>query len=59
MGINTLIYTGANDDTNEASGIGINLATPSNVVTTVMKDLIEYGGSSAAGWAWKSIYFGF
>ena len=44
VGINTLIYTGANDDTNEASGIGINLATPSNVVTTVMKDLIEYGG---------------
>ena len=44
VGINTLMYTGANDDTNEASGIGINLATPSNVVTTVMKDLIEYGG---------------
>ena len=35
VGINTLIYTGANDDTNEASGIGINLATPSNVVATV------------------------
>ena len=44
VGINTLIYTGANDDTNEASGIGINLATPSNVVITVIKDLIEYGG---------------
>ena len=44
VGINTLIYTGANDDTNEASGIGINLATPSNVVATVMKDVIEYGG---------------
>jgi len=44
VGINTLIYTGANGDTNEASGIGINLATPSNIVTTVMNDLIEYGG---------------
>ena len=44
VGINTLIYTGINDDSNDASGIGINLATPSNVVNVVMNDLIEYGG---------------
>ena len=54
VGINTLIYTGANDDSNEASGIGINLATPSNVVGTVMNDLIEYGGV-IRGWLGVSV----
>lgn len=54
VGINTLIYTGANDDSNDVSGIGINLATPSNVVSVVMRDLIEYG-SVIRGWLGVSV----
>lgn len=44
VGINTLIYTGGQDQRNDANGIGINLATPSNVVNMVISDLVEYGG---------------
>ena len=54
VGINTLIYTGANDSSTEMSGIGINLATPSNVVNSVMTDLIEYG-SVIRGWLGVSV----
>lgn len=54
VGINTLIYTGAPDQSNDASGIGINLATPSNLVNTVISDLIEYGGV-IRGWLGVSV----
>lgn len=44
VGINTLIYSGGNnDDTDIDNVVGINLATPSNLVLVVMNDLIEYG----------------
>ena len=49
VGINTLIYTAAPDQSNDSSGIGINLATPSNLVNTVISDLIEYG-AVIRGW---------
>ena len=39
-----MIYTGGQDQRSDANGIGINLATPSNLVNTVISDLIEYGG---------------
>jgi serine protease DegS len=54
VGINTLIYTGTNDSNAETNGIGINLATPSNVVTAVMSDLIEYG-TVVRGWLGVSV----
>jgi serine protease DegS len=54
VGINTLIYTGVNDRSTEVSGIGINLATPSNLVSVVMSDLIEYG-SVIRGWLGVSV----
>lgn len=56
VGINTLIYT-ANSDGNEAGqsiGIGINLATPSNLATYVMQDLINYG-RVVRGWLGVSV----
>ncbi len=56
VGINTLIYT-ANNDGGEAGagiGIGINLATPSNLATYVMQDLISYG-SVVRGWLGVSV----
>lgn len=54
VGINTLIYTGGQDQRNDANGIGINLATPSNLVNTVISDLIEYGGV-IRGWLGVSV----
>ena len=54
VGINTLIYTGSLESNSETNGIGINLATPSNVVTTVMSDLIEYG-RVVRGWLGVSV----
>lgn len=43
VGINTLIYTSGNNTENNSNGIGISLATPSNLATFVMKDIIQYG----------------
>ena len=54
VGINTLIYTGGQDQRSDANGIGINLATPSNLVNTVISDLIEYGGV-IRGWLGVSV----
>ena len=54
VGINTLIYTGTQDQRTDANGIGINLATPSNLVNTVIDDLVEYG-SVIRGWLGVSV----
>lgn len=54
VGINTLIYTGGQDQQNDANSIGISLATPSNLVNTVISDLIEYGGV-IRGWLGVSV----
>ena len=56
VGINTLIYTANSDgnETNSSIGIGINLATPSNLATYVMQDLINYG-SVVRGWLGVSV----
>jgi len=43
LGINTLIYTSANQNSQAASGIGIGLAIPSNLAMFVMRDLVDYG----------------
>ena len=49
VGINTLIYTGGQDQRSDANGIGINLATPSNLVNTVFLILLSTAASYAAG----------
>ena len=49
-----MIYTGGQDQRSDANGIGINLATPSNLVNTVISDLIEYGGV-IRGWLGVSV----
>ncbi len=56
VGINTLIYTANNDDsdTGPSIGIGINLATPSNLAIYVMQDLISYG-NVVRGWLGVSV----
>ena len=54
VGINTLIYPGLNDRSTAVCGLGINLATPSNLVSVVMSDLIEYG-SVIRGWLGVSV----
>ncbi len=43
LGINTLIYTGSNQNRGSATGIGISLAIPANLAVFVMQDLIDYG----------------
>ena len=48
VGINTAIYTAA-AETGTAAVSGINLATPSNLATFVMNDLIQYG-TVVRGW---------
>jgi len=53
VGINTLIYTAASDGSPQA-GIGINLATPSNLASFVMQDLIDYG-TVVRGWLGVSV----
>jgi len=54
VGINTLIYTSVGEAGGESSGIGINLATPSNLAFFVMQDLIEYG-RVVRGWLGVSV----
>jgi serine protease DegS len=53
VGINTLIYTTTSEGL-QSNGIGINLATPSNLATFVMEDLINYG-SVVRGWLGVSV----
>jgi serine protease DegS len=54
LGINTLIYTGANRSQGAATGIGISLAIPSNLAVFVMQDLIDYG-EVIRGWLGVSV----
>lgn len=54
VGINTLIFTANGDATQGSSGIGINLATPSNLAAFVMEDLIRYG-KVVRGWLGVSV----
>ncbi|MFT6287174.1 MAG: serine protease DegS [Alcanivorax sp.] len=54
LGINTLIYTGANRSQGAATGIGISLAIPSNLAVFVMEDLIAYG-EVIRGWLGVSV----
>jgi serine protease DegS len=54
VGINTLIFTANGDATQDSSGIGINLATPSNLAAFVMDDLIRYG-KVVRGWLGVSV----
>ncbi len=54
VGINTLIFTANGDTPQESTGIGINLATPSNLATFVMEDLISYG-KVVRGWLGVSV----
>jgi serine protease DegS len=54
LGINTLIYTTANQATNTATGIGISLAIPINLAVFVMQDLIDYG-EVIRGWLGVSV----
>lgn len=49
LGINTLIVTGNAENPQQDSGLGINLATPSNLAQFVMDDLIRYG-KVVRGW---------
>ena len=53
MGINTLIYTAGTENTSN-NAIGINLATPSNLATFVMEDIINFG-SVVRGWLGVSV----
>lgn len=53
LGINTLIYT-TNSDGSQSTGIGINLATPSNLATFVMQDIINFG-TVVRGWLGISV----
>lgn len=52
VGINTLIYTAGSEA--DAGGNGINLATPSNLASWVLQDLIAYG-SVVRGWLGVSV----
>lgn len=55
VGINTLIFTANGGSGNMTStGIGINLATPSNLATFVMEDIINYG-TVVRGWLGVSV----
>ncbi len=54
IGINTLIYTAGNDAGSETPGIGINLATPSDLAASVLNDIVQYG-SVIRGWLGVSV----
>ncbi len=54
IGINTLIYTAGNDARSETPGIGINLATPSDLAASVLNDIVQYG-SVIRGWLGVSV----
>lgn len=53
VGINTAIYTTQNQNA-QSNGIGINLATPSNLATFVMQDIINFG-TVVRGWLGVSV----
>jgi serine protease DegS len=54
LGINTLIYTSNGQGESSANTTGISLATPSNLATFVMSDLIQYG-RVVRGWLGVSV----
>lgn len=54
VGINTLIYTAGAERGEETPGIGINLATPSDLAATVLKDIVAYG-RVIRGWLGVSV----
>ena len=54
IGINTLIYTAGNDSGSETPGIGINLATPSDLAASVLNDIVQYG-NVIRGWLGVSV----
>jgi serine protease DegS len=54
VGINTLIYTAGAERGEETPGIGINLATPSDLASTVLSDIVAYG-RVIRGWLGVSV----
>ena len=54
VGINTLIYTAGAERGEETPGIGINLATPSDLAATVLEDIVAYG-RVIRGWLGVSV----
>jgi serine protease DegS len=54
VGINTLIYTAGGEGAGEATGIGINLATPSELAATALSDIVNYG-HVIRGWLGVSV----
>ena len=54
VGINTLIYTAGTERNGETPGIGINLATPSELAASVLDDVVKYGGV-IRGWLGVSV----
>ena len=54
VGINTLIYTAGGDTAGETPGIGINLATPSDLAASVLEDIVQYG-RVIRGWLGVSV----
>ena len=54
VGINTLIYTAGGEADGITFGIGINLATPSELAEHVLKDVIKYG-RVVRGWLGVSV----
>ncbi len=54
VGINTLIYTAGAERSGETPGIGINLATPSELAASVLEDIVKYG-RVIRGWLGVSV----
>ena len=54
VGINTLIYTAGSERNGETPGIGINLATPSEVAAAALDDIVKYG-HVIRGWLGVSV----
>ena len=54
VGINTLIYTAGAERGEETPGIGINLATPSDLAASVLSDIVSYG-RVIRGWLGVSV----
>jgi serine protease DegS len=54
VGINTLIYTAGAERGDETPGIGINLATPSDLAASVLSDIVSYG-RVIRGWLGVSV----
>ena len=54
VGINTLIYTAGAERNGETPGIGINLATPSELAASVLDDVVKYG-HVVRGWLGVSV----